>query len=333
MAWIRTTELLESSKVTANEKGELTGERVFRVEYDDLLGGGIDAIFRTSIRRGDAFVDKAGRFEPRLLCISVSSPAEDPEVSLAWLVTYGYSSSPWDKVEKGLGSGGTGKTTSPPPSQQPNPNDENSPLNPLNRPWVLRSESVSSEREVWDYDLAGTAMVNSAGDFYEAERETRITQLTIERNVLLPSFQTQMLWEMLPNTCNAKPFLLREPGTVRLDAVNWSSEVEPPFVFARQVLIFSIKRPPSFWPNDSPSGQTGLSNADTWQWILKDEGWFEFVAGKRVRCVDQYNQHIKAPLNGAGAKLTDAQILARSFVFRKFIRYPLVDWTDTLGFN
>lgn len=344
MAWIRTTELLQSSKVTAGKKGETTGERIFRVEYDDLLGAGIDAVLRTSIHRGDPFVDKAGRVDYRLLTDGVGSAAEDPDSSLAWLVTFSYSSDWWDAVERGLGSGGVGKTTSPPTSQSGggSPSEENSPLNPINRPWVIRVDTVAGDKEAMRFDrrFPTVPVVNSAGDRLTPtpELEHTITVWTIERNVPLPTIFQAKRWEALKNTVNDLPFLDRPRGTVKCAGVNWSSEIENGFPYAKQICVFEIKRPPGP-PYPVIANQGAAFTADesiTWQLIVLDVGFNDInaVTGKMQAILDPTTGHnIERPLDGAGHRLTQAQINAGSYKFLLFWRYDFVDYDNELDFS
>src|SRR5262245_59198801 len=186
------TEISQGADVDVGTQGERKYHRVFRLEYDGPTTGPAKAIIDQLVKRYDIYQEPSGFVDEAALAISATGAAEDPDTSYNWLVTVYYSSRWWDEIARNQQSGGSGTAGKPPHgggggNEKP---DDNSPANPLARPWKYRYTRID-QREAMEYDFdpdspggRGFLIGLTNGKPYDPPLETErgLRVITIERN-------------------------------------------------------------------------------------------------------------------------------------------------------
>ena len=295
-----------------NEGVQRRYTRVFDVELDVWSGSNaqdiIDAQLAEGVPRlGDPFT--TGRHtDLGARCHSVvpSSTAE-PRF---FVVTAQYSSSPSDFGEPEKEVGNAANEPGQNDNQKSDPNNPQSQDNddPLSRPAEISwsqgsySEVITKATRVSDAgaETADQPVANSAGEPFDPplEVEKSFLILTITRN---QANFNQNAANSYTNATNSDTFFGFEAGKVKCKGISGISVFEKNRHFWRATYVFEIR--------------------ESWDYELLDAGYWEIVGGNRLPIPFNNGRPLPAPwpLDGAGAKLTAAQVQAGdSFKYRKF---------------
>jgi|AGTN01.1.fsa_nt_gi hypothetical protein len=252
---------------------------------------------------GSTYTDALGGADPSAFCVDLQTQAlsaDEQGHGKAWIVKASYQA--------------------PARSRQQNPNRDPATLtaNPLTRPpdWEFYTEGKAKifEKVYAFVEEDGTErsnhpVTNSAGDPIEYEREEKWVVLRYTRNEALSTWQSDPVnWIKWVDATNNATFL---GGAVR----TWR--------------ILDIRATKIFEAATEGSGGTSYMQV-TYILAYREAGWddelldrganyIDAVTGKKLRAVDDKNNTLGwVPLDGTGKRLTESQIAARNFKYRKF---------------
>lgn len=285
-----------------NEGVQRRYTRRFQVTLDTWGSNGqdlIDAVLATGIPRlGDPFT--TGRHtDLGSRCFSVvPSATEEPRV---FLVTAQYSNQPSDfgEPEKEVGN-----AANEPGQNENKPSDPNNPNSqegddPLSRPAEIEwgegqySEVIHKATLVTAGVAAAntTAVCNSAGEPFDPPLEIERTFLTLRITRNQANFD-QNKAQSFKSQMNSDTFFGFEAGKCKCKSITATNQYEKGRHFWRVTYFFEIR--------------------DSWDYEILDAGYWELVGGERVEIKFPNGRPLSAPwpLDGAGAKLTVAQVQA-----------------------
>lgn len=323
------TEISQGADVDVGTQGERKYHRVFRLEYDGPSTGPGKAILDQLVKRYDSYEEPGGLEDRAALAVSASASAEDPDVSFNWLATVYYTTQWWDEVARNQLSGGTG-TTGQPPGGGGGGAGDNSPANPLARPWKYRfgrvPERLIMER---DYDpdteeKKGIIVGTTAGIPFDPPLETErgLRTITIERNTITydPLFAATF-----EDTVNNVDITIgqRTYSAESLKCESWTADTEGPengVVYFAETIILIHKLGKNI-PNHNPPTRS------RWRRIMRNAGLQEKKSGKIKDIMRQGSAVSKPwPLDPQGQALAENYLDADVY-YRQFIEFPPKDWS------
>ncbi len=332
---VEITEISQGREASDDEKGERTYTRVFRLRYDVATPGPGQAIVQQLVQRYNVYQEPGGYIDEAALATKGTAAPESPDDSFNHLVTIYYSTKWWDDTARALLIADSGTTGARPHGSGGSKPEDNSPANPLARPWQLSWGTVGI-RELLEHDYddstsdkQGFLIRTTAGVPYDPplETERRLLTLTVKRNTTTYVAQTAQLYF---DTTNRNDFYVGRPGAFLAGAVfpagtvkceYWIAETgfenEVPFYAETIFFVINLGR---VIPN-STGKRAG------WLRVLLNAGLQELKDGKLKDIMHTPGHPVSKPwpLDIGGLALVPGYADG-DLIYRTFVEFPRADF-------
>ena len=295
-----------------NEGVQRRYTRIFDVELDAWSGSNaqdvLDALLAEGIPRlGDPFT--TGRHtDLGARCNNVTPRSTDEPRFVEVTASYSNSPSDFGEPEKEVGNAANEPGQNADTKSDPNNPNASDGDDPISRPAEIEwgegsySEVVTKATLVTaaGAEVADQPVANSAGEPFDPPLEVEKTFLTLRITVNRANFSPSTV-SSYSNKTNSDTFFGFEAGKVKCRSVTAISQFEKGRHFWRITASFEIR--------------------DSWDYELLDAGYWEIVAGAREEITFPNGRPLSAPwpLDGAGTKLTVAQVAANAgYTYRKY---------------